>query len=61
MSKRLSRRIDKIERALKPEKGEWLKFPCRDGSFIEVPGCRTLIDVMARAMNEKTRRNNGRN
>ena len=56
MSKRLSRRIDKIERRLKPEKGEWLKFPCPDGSFIEVPGCRTLIDVMARAMNEKARR-----
>ena len=47
MSKRLSRRIEKIEKALKPEKGEWLKWPCPDGSFIEVPGCRTLVDVYA--------------
>ena len=53
---RLSRRIDKIERRLKPEKGQWLKFPCPDGSFIEVPGCRTLIDVLARVANEKARR-----
>ena len=49
MSKRLSRRIEKIERVLKPEKGEWLKWPCPDGSFIEVPGCRSLVDVAARA------------
>ena len=57
----MARRLDQIERRLKPEKGEWLKFPCPDGSFIEVPGFRTLIDVVARAMNEKARRNNGRN
>jgi hypothetical protein len=49
MSKRLSRRIEKIEKALKPEKGEWLKWPCPDGSFIEVPGCRSLVDVAALA------------
>jgi len=53
---KLSRRIDKIERRLEPEKGECLKFPCPDGSFIEVPDCRTLIDVLARVANEKTRR-----
>ena len=46
---RLSRRIEKIERRLKPEKGEWLKFPCLDGTFIEVPGCRSLADVAALA------------
>jgi hypothetical protein len=46
---RLSKRIDKIERRLKPEKGEWLKWPCPDGSFIEVPGCRSLVGVAARA------------
>ena len=45
---RLSRRIEKIERTLNPDnKGEWLRFPCRDGSFIEVPGCRSLVDVAA--------------
>ena len=47
MDKRLLRRIDKIERALKPEKGEWLKWPCEDGTFVEVPGCRSLVDVAA--------------
>ena len=52
----MARRIEKIERRLEPEKGEWLKFPCPDGSFIEVPGCRTVIDVVARVMNEKARR-----
>lgn len=31
------------------EKGEWLKWPCLDGSFIEVPGCRSLADVAAMA------------
>ncbi len=45
----LKRRVAKIEKALEPEKGEWLKFPCPDGSFIEVPGCRSLVDVMALA------------
>ncbi len=45
---RLSRRIEKIERALNPDnKDEWLKFPRPDGSFIEVPGCRSLVDVAA--------------
>jgi len=44
----LSNRVEKVERALEPDnKGEWLKFPCRDGSFIEVPGCRSLADVVA--------------
>jgi hypothetical protein len=38
-----------IEKALEPEKGEWLKWPCPDGSFIEVPGCRSLADVAALA------------
>jgi len=44
----MARRIDQIERRLEPEKGEWLKWPCPDGSFIEVPGCRTLVDVYAK-------------
>ena len=52
----LKRRVSKIEKGMGPEKGEWLRFPCPDGSFIEAPGCRTVIDVVARAMNEKARR-----
>ena len=32
---------------MKPKKGEWLKWPCPDGSFIEVPGCKSLVDVAA--------------
>ena len=47
MDKRLSRRVDKIERRLKPEKGEWLKFPDGKGGYIEVPHCYSLIDVAA--------------
>ena len=47
MGKRLSRRIDKIERKLQPEKGDWFKFPDGEGGYIEVPGCRSLIDVIA--------------
>ena len=49
MDKRLSRRLDKIEKKLKPEKGHWLRFPDGKGGFIEVPGCRSLIDVAALA------------
>jgi len=47
MDKRLSRRIDKIERKLRPEKGEFWQFPHPDGSFIDVPGYLTLIDIVA--------------
>lgn len=47
MNKRLSRRIEKIEKKLEPKKGQWLKFPDGKGGFIEVPGCRSLIDVAA--------------
>ena len=48
MSRALTNRIKKAEQALEPDnKGEWLKFPCRDGSFVEVPGCRSLVDVVA--------------
>ncbi len=50
MSRALTNRIKKAEQALEPDnKGEWLKFPCRDGSYIEVPGCRSLVDVLALA------------
>ncbi|MEA3227122.1 MAG: hypothetical protein U9Q07_14325 [Planctomycetota bacterium] len=46
---RLSRRIDKIERRLKPEKGEWLKWPDEKGGYIKLPGCRSVVDVLALA------------
>ena len=49
MDKRLSRRLDKIEKKLEPEKGQWLRLPDGEGGYIEVPGCRTLIDVLALA------------
>ena len=47
MDKRLSRRLDKIEKKLKPEKGHWLRFPDGEGGFIEVPGCDNVMDVIA--------------
>ena len=43
----ISRRIKKAEKKLEPEKGHWLRFPLPEGGFIEVPGCRSLIDVAA--------------
>ena len=46
-------RIEKIERAVgtEPEivNSPCLRFPTVDGGFIEVPGCRTLADVIALA------------
>ena len=47
MDKRLSRRLDKIEKKLEPEKAHWLRFPDGKGGFIEVPGCRSIIDIIA--------------
>jgi len=49
MDKKLSRRVDKIEQKLQPEKGYWLRFPNGKGGFIEVPGCRSIADVAALA------------
>ena len=49
MDKRLSKRIEKIEQKLRPEKGHWLRFPDGEGGFIEVPGCQTIADVAALA------------
>lgn len=50
-SQNLKRRIEKIERELErelePEKGACLRFPDGQGGFIEAPGCRSLVDVMA--------------
>ena len=47
MDKSLSRRLDKIEKKLEPEKGHWLRFPDGKGGFIEIPGCRSIIDIIA--------------
>ena len=49
----LKRRIEKVERKLEPEKGKWLRWPDGKGGFIEVPGCRTLLDVVAMCMASK--------
>ena len=50
MNKRLLRRVEKIERALEPaDKGACWRFPCPDGSFIEVPGNLTVVDIIAMA------------
>ena len=64
MDKKLSRRLDKIEKKLEPEKGHWLRFPDGKGGFIEVPGCRSIVDVLARAgigKHEETMDENERN
>ena len=47
MDKRLSRRLDKIEKKLEPEEGHWLRYPDGKGGFIEVPGSRSIFDVLA--------------
>lgn len=43
----LSRRVDRIEEQLEPNSGPCLRWPNPDGTFIEVPGCRSLADVAA--------------
>ena len=46
----IRRRIEKIERELgREDKTEWLKLPDPDNpsEFIEIKGCRTLVDFMA--------------
>jgi len=40
----LSRRVDRIEEQLEPDKGPWLRWPNPDGTFTEVPGCKSLND-----------------
>ena len=41
----LSRRVDKIEERLEPDKGACLRFPMGDGRFVELPGCGDMQDV----------------
>ncbi len=43
----LSKRIDRIEELLEPDTGPVLRWPNGDGTLIEVPGCRSLIDLVA--------------
>ena len=48
----INRRIEKIEKELGIEdKTQWLRFPDPDspGGFIEIKGCRTIVDVIALA------------
>jgi hypothetical protein len=40
----LSRRVDRIEGQLEADKGACLRWPNGDGTFTEVPGCRSLND-----------------
>jgi hypothetical protein len=40
----LYRRVDRIEAELEPDRGEGLRWPNPDGTFTEVPGCRSLND-----------------
>jgi hypothetical protein len=47
---RLSRRIDKIEKALEPDAGACLRWPNPDGTFTEIPGCRSLADLYAQSL-----------
>lgn len=61
----MNRRLKKIEKTLEPEsKGLWLRFPLPDGTFIEAPGCRNLMEVLALAgmgRREQTMDESGRN
>ena len=46
----LKRRITKIEKELDVEnKTQWLRIPAPDNpsEFIEIKGCRTLVDFLA--------------
>jgi len=40
----LSKRIDRIEERLDPDKGPGLHWPNGDGTFTEIPGCLSLND-----------------
>jgi hypothetical protein len=44
----LSKRLDRIEERIEQEEEECLHFPCPDGTFIKAPGCRSLVDVVAK-------------
>lgn len=44
----LSKRVDRIEEQLEPNKGPSLLWPSDDGTFTEIPGCRSLLDVYAK-------------
>lgn len=49
-------RLKRIEKKLGVgDKSPWLKLPDGNGGFIEVPGCRTLIDAIALAQARRHR------
>ncbi len=43
----LSRRVDRIEEQLEPDRGPCLRWPNPDGTFTEIHGCRSLADIAA--------------
>ena len=43
----LARRVDRIEEQLEADRGPWLRWPNPDGTFTEIRGCRSLVDVAA--------------
>ena len=54
----INRRIEKLEKELGIEdKTQWLRFPDPDspGGFIEIKGCRSLVDVAAMAAVKQTK------
>ncbi len=54
----IKRRIEKIEKELDIEdKTQWLRIPDPDspGGFIEIKGCRTLVDAIAMASLARTK------
>lgn len=54
----LSMRVDRIEGRLEPQEGPRLRWPNDDGTFTEIPGCRSLNDpkiVLALVRVEATR------
>jgi hypothetical protein len=40
-------RLKRIEERLGPEDGPWLRWPNPNGTFTEIRGCRSLVDVAA--------------
>ncbi len=43
----LQKRVKKIEERLEPDAGGCLRWPNPDGTFTEIPGCRSLADLCA--------------
>jgi len=46
---RIESRLKRIEKKPETDNTPCLRFPLPEGGFIEAPGCRTLLDVLALA------------